>query len=119
MPGIGNRREHLTDYPVLFWTVGAYLIIYRTTQSQHVEIVGNARIARHPVISTARSALKTDRRGLTHAVAGTSLPGFVDDNILYRLVKGALPEQRLSLWQIIWVELCTLFGAADLRQTKA
>jgi plasmid stabilization system protein ParE len=28
-PGIGNTREDLTCYPVLFWAVGAYLIIYR------------------------------------------------------------------------------------------
>jgi len=28
MPGIGHRREDLTAYPVLFWTAGAYLIIY-------------------------------------------------------------------------------------------
>ena len=24
MPGIGHRRKDLTDYAVLFWTVGAY-----------------------------------------------------------------------------------------------
>src|ERR1017187_1573462 len=29
-PGMGHRREDLTPYPVLFWPVGAYLIIYRT-----------------------------------------------------------------------------------------
>ncbi len=28
-PGMGHRREDLTSYPVLFWPVGAYLIIYR------------------------------------------------------------------------------------------
>jgi len=28
-PGIGHRREDLTDKPVLFWPVGPYLIIYR------------------------------------------------------------------------------------------
>jgi antitoxin ParD1/3/4/toxin ParE1/3/4 len=27
-PGLGHRREDLTPYPVLFWPVGAYLIIY-------------------------------------------------------------------------------------------
>jgi len=26
---VGHRREDLTSYPVLFWPVGAYLIIYR------------------------------------------------------------------------------------------
>jgi plasmid stabilization system protein ParE len=39
MPGIGHRREDLTDLPVLFWTVGAYLIIYRAKPGQRVEIV--------------------------------------------------------------------------------
>jgi len=39
MPGIGHRREDLTDYPILFWTVGAYLIIYRARRGQPVEIV--------------------------------------------------------------------------------
>ena len=39
MPGIGHRREGLTPYPVLFWTVGAYLIIYRATEGRLVEIV--------------------------------------------------------------------------------
>ena len=39
MPGIGHRREDLTDYPVLFSTVGAYLIIYRALPSQPIEIV--------------------------------------------------------------------------------
>jgi plasmid stabilization system protein ParE len=27
-PGIGHRREDLTKFPVLFWPVGNYLIIY-------------------------------------------------------------------------------------------
>jgi plasmid stabilization system protein ParE len=40
MPGIGHKREDLTAYPVLFWTVGSYLIIYRTrADGQPVEIV--------------------------------------------------------------------------------
>jgi plasmid stabilization system protein ParE len=37
-PGVGHKREDLTAYPVLFWPVGAYLVIYRAT-SQPVEIV--------------------------------------------------------------------------------
>jgi antitoxin ParD1/3/4/toxin ParE1/3/4 len=37
MPGMGHRREDLTPHPVLFWTVGGYLIIYRVAES--VEIV--------------------------------------------------------------------------------
>ena len=40
MPGIGHKREDLTAYPVLFWTVGSYLIIYRQRADRHaVEIV--------------------------------------------------------------------------------
>jgi len=38
MPGMGHRREDLTSYPVLFWPVGAYLIIYRADR-RPVEIV--------------------------------------------------------------------------------
>jgi plasmid stabilization system protein ParE len=28
-PGLGHKREDLTAFPVLFWPVGSYLIIYR------------------------------------------------------------------------------------------
>jgi antitoxin ParD1/3/4/toxin ParE1/3/4 len=38
MPGMGPRREDLTTYPVLFWPVGAYLIIYRA-ERRPIEIV--------------------------------------------------------------------------------
>jgi len=38
-PVIGHKREDLTAYPVLFWPVGAYLVIYRAT-SRPIEIVG-------------------------------------------------------------------------------
>jgi len=37
-PGIGHKREDLTAYPVLFWPVGAYLVIYRAA-AWPVEIV--------------------------------------------------------------------------------
>ena len=37
-PGMGHRREGLTSYPVLFWPVGAYLIIYRAERLP-IEIV--------------------------------------------------------------------------------
>jgi plasmid stabilization system protein ParE len=37
-PGIGHRREDLTQYPVRFWPVGSYLIIYRAERSP-IEIV--------------------------------------------------------------------------------
>ncbi len=37
-PGIGHKRDDLTRYPVLFFPVGAYLIIYRAGR-QPIEIV--------------------------------------------------------------------------------
>ncbi len=37
-PGIGHRREDLTDKPVLFWPVGSYLIIYKVSLKS-VEVV--------------------------------------------------------------------------------
>lgn len=44
-PGIGHRREDLTAYPVLFWAVGAYLIVYRA-ERRPVEIVAVAQGSR-------------------------------------------------------------------------
>jgi plasmid stabilization system protein ParE len=41
-PGMGHRREDLTSFPVLFWPVGAYLVIYRV-QSEWIEIVAVTR----------------------------------------------------------------------------
>ena len=35
--GMGHKREDLMSYPVLFWPVGAYLIIYR--ERSPIEIV--------------------------------------------------------------------------------
>ncbi len=46
MPGIGHKRDDLTEYPVLFWTVGSYLIIYRARRDQPVEIVAVTQGAR-------------------------------------------------------------------------
>ena len=37
-PGLGHKREDLTSLPVLFWPVGAYLILYRR-QASWIEIV--------------------------------------------------------------------------------
>lgn len=37
-PGMGHRRDDLTSFPVLFWPVGAYLILYHV-QSDRIEIV--------------------------------------------------------------------------------
>jgi plasmid stabilization system protein ParE len=30
-PGMGHKREDLTQFPVLFWRVGNYLVIYHST----------------------------------------------------------------------------------------
>ena len=37
-PAIGHKRSDLTAYPILFWPVGSYLILYRTAPTT-VEIV--------------------------------------------------------------------------------
>jgi plasmid stabilization system protein ParE len=44
-PGMGHKREDLTAYPILFWPVGAYLILYRV-QSKRLEIVAVTQGAR-------------------------------------------------------------------------
>jgi antitoxin ParD1/3/4 len=45
-PGMGHRREDLTSYPVLFWPVGAYLVIYRS-ESRPIQIVAVTQGSRH------------------------------------------------------------------------
>ena len=37
-PAIGHKRTDLTAYPILFWPVGAYLILYRIAPAT-VEVV--------------------------------------------------------------------------------
>lgn len=32
-PGMGHKREDLTKFPVLFWPVGNYLVIYRAEEN--------------------------------------------------------------------------------------
>ncbi|HWG20350.1 MAG TPA: type II toxin-antitoxin system RelE/ParE family toxin [Terracidiphilus sp.] len=44
-PAIGHRRDDLTSFPVLFWPIGAYLVIYRI-QDGHIEIVSVTQGAR-------------------------------------------------------------------------
>jgi plasmid stabilization system protein ParE len=44
-PGMGHKREDLTAYPILFWPVGSYLILYRV-QSERIEIVAVTQGAR-------------------------------------------------------------------------
>jgi antitoxin ParD1/3/4/toxin ParE1/3/4 len=41
-PGLGRKREDITAHPVLFWSLGSYLIIYRApslTVRRPIEIV--------------------------------------------------------------------------------
>ncbi|MHB8302139.1 MAG: type II toxin-antitoxin system RelE/ParE family toxin [Acidobacteriaceae bacterium] len=47
-PGMGHRREDLTPYPILFWPVGSYLILYRAERGpiEIVEIVAVTQGAR-------------------------------------------------------------------------
>ncbi len=45
VPGLGHTRKDLTDLPLLFWPVGAYLILYRM-HSKRVEIVAVTHAAR-------------------------------------------------------------------------
>jgi antitoxin ParD1/3/4/toxin ParE1/3/4 len=42
---MGHKREDLTAYPILFWPVGAYLILYRA-QQEFIEIVAVTQGAR-------------------------------------------------------------------------
>lgn len=44
-PGMGHKREDLTALPVLFWPVGAYMVIYRIGQNR-VEIAAVTQGAR-------------------------------------------------------------------------
>jgi len=44
-PGIGHAREDFTECSILFWPVGAYLIVYRI-QVQFVEVLAVTQGAR-------------------------------------------------------------------------
>jgi plasmid stabilization system protein ParE len=53
-PGMGHMRRDLTELPLLFWPVGAYIVIYRK-QRTDIEIVAVAHGARDiPVLLTHR-----------------------------------------------------------------
>ena len=56
-PGIGHKREDLTGHPVLFFPVGAYLIIYRATRKP-AEIVA--------ITQGSRDIPSFQRRRVTH-----------------------------------------------------
>ena len=44
-PSMGHKRDDLTKYPLLFWPVGSYLIIYRSDHTP-IEIVAVTRGSR-------------------------------------------------------------------------
>ncbi len=44
-PKMGHKREDITTYPILFWPVGAYLVLYRE-QNQRIEVVAVTQGAR-------------------------------------------------------------------------
>jgi toxin ParE1/3/4 len=46
MPGMGHRREDVTDLPVRFWSVHSYLIVYRDDH-RPIDIVHIVRGARN------------------------------------------------------------------------
>ncbi len=45
-PGMGHQRSDLTDFSILFWPVGKYLILYRATAGNPIEIVAVTQGAR-------------------------------------------------------------------------
>ena len=45
-PRMGHKREDLTSFPILFWPVSAYLVLYRV-QDESVEIVAVTQGARN------------------------------------------------------------------------
>ena len=55
-PGMGHKREDLTAYPVLFWPIGSYLVIYRAERLP-IEIVAITRGSRDiPVFLEQRTS---------------------------------------------------------------
>lgn len=54
-PGMGHKREDLTAFPILFWPVGAHLILYRV-QKELIEIVAVTQGARDiPIFLSQRT----------------------------------------------------------------
>ena len=58
-PSLGHRREDLTAYPVLFWPVGTYLIIYRADR-RPIEIVAVTQGSRNIPIFLVRRVRRQD-----------------------------------------------------------
>ena len=54
-PGMGHKREDLTAFPILFWPVGTYLILY-CVQKELIEIVAVTQGARDiPIFLSQRT----------------------------------------------------------------
>jgi len=55
-PGIGHKRLDLTDFPIRFWSVGAYLVLYSSAQENFIQIVAVTQGARDiPTFLSQRS----------------------------------------------------------------
>ncbi len=105
MPGMGHQRADLTEFPVLFWPVGRYLIIYRQ-QSPSIAVVAvtkapaifrhsyavgcpEAVLMHHPLNSTTGP---TDRKLLLHG----NYCEFTDIGMLYKLFLSFLAQRAGS-----------------------
>ena len=87
---MGHRREDLTDHPVLFRPVGAYLIIYRA-ERRPIEIVAVTQGSRDiPAFLNRLGVSVGSARTHSPLKPGTEkmvLARLLDGNILYRRVK--------------------------------
>lgn len=59
-PAAGHRRRDLTSHPVLFWAVGAYLIIYRADRKP-IEKVAVTQGSRDIPVFLSRRIFDCDR----------------------------------------------------------
>jgi plasmid stabilization system protein ParE len=71
-PRMGHRREDLTRYPVLFWPVGTYLLIYRDERPP-IEIVAVTQGSRDiPAFSAVEFATDIEQENAQVVVRVTS-----------------------------------------------
>lgn len=74
-PGAGHARKDLTELSVLFWPVGAYLVIYRTNNGI-VEIAAVTQgLARHNILPARPRSIVSARNAC--GVRGDQIPGSV------------------------------------------
>ena len=55
-PSMGHTRSDLTDFPVLFWPVGRYMVIYLIDREEAVEIVAVSQGSRDIPLLLRRKA---------------------------------------------------------------